>query len=315
MNKRLFLKMSLVTLPILALFSQPVLAEENIHFSSCKEAWANGYSDIHEGEPGYSAKLDRDHDGVACELKNAPKGAFKAKQAATTQTDTTSSTASGWVKQDGSWYYFDGNGNLVKNAWQGNYYLKADGKMAQSEWIYDSSYQAWYYLKSDGSYARNAWQGNYYLKSDGKMAKGEWVYDATYQAWYYLKSDGSYARNAWQGNYSYQAWYYLTSDGSYAYSTWQGNYYLKSDGKMAVNEWVDGGRYYVGADGVWKEGQASTASSSNDSNSEYSAALGKAKTYNSLFHMSKKRMYRQLTSDFDKFSNDAAQYAIDHLDD
>ncbi|BDS79766.1 TPA: Ltp family lipoprotein [Streptococcus pneumoniae] len=292
MNKRLFLKMSLVTLPILALFSQPVLAEENIHFSSCKEAWANGYSDIHEGEPGYSAKLDRDHDGVACELKNAPKGAFKAKQAATTQTDTTSSTASGWVKQDGSWYYFDGNGNLVKNAWQGNYYLKADGKMAQSEWIYDSSYQAWYYLKSDGSYARNAWQGNYYLKSDGKMAKGEWVYDATYQAWYYL-----------------------TSDGSYAYSTWQGNYYLKSDGKMAVNEWVDGGRYYVGADGVWKEGQASTASSSNDSNSEYSAALGKAKTYNSLFHMSKKRMYRQLTSDFDKFSNDAAQYAIDHLDD
>ncbi|HGJ1096676.1 TPA: Ltp family lipoprotein [Streptococcus pneumoniae] len=292
MNKRLFLKMSLVTLPILALFSQPVLAEENIHFSSCKEAWANGYSDIHEGEPGYFAKLDRDHDGVACELKNAPKGAFKAKQAATIQTDITSSTASGWVKQDGSWYYFDGNGNLVKNAWQGSYYLKADGKMAQGEWVYDSSYQAWYYLKSDGSYAKNAWQGAYYLKSNGKMAQGEWVYDSSYQAWYYLKSDGSYARNAWQGNY-----------------------YLKSDGKMAVNEWVDGGRYYVGADGVWKEGQASTASSSNDSNSEYSAALGKAKSYNSLFHMSKKRMYRQLTSDFDKFSNDAAQYAIDHLDD
>lgn len=252
MNKRLFLKMSLVTLPILALFSQPVLAEENIHFSSCKEAWANGYSDIHEGEPGYSAKLDRDHDGVACELKNAPKGAFKAKQSTAIQINTSSATTSGWVKQDGAWYYFDGNGNLVKNAWQGSYYLKADGKMAQSEWIYDSSYQAWYYLKSDGSYA---------------------------------------------------------------YNTWQGNYYLKSDGKMAVNEWVDGGRYYVGADGVWKEGQASTVSSSNDSNSEYSAALGKAKSYNSLFHMSKKRMYRQLTSDFDKFSNDAAQYAIDHLDD
>lgn len=309
MNKRLFLKMSLVTLPILALFSQPVLAEENIHFSSCKEAWANGYSDIHEGEPGYSAKLDRDHDGVACELKNAPKGAFKAKQSTAIQINTSSATTSGWVKQDGAWYYFDGNGNLVKNAWQGSYYLKADGKMAQSEWIYDSSYQAWYYLKSDGSYAKNAWQGAYYLKSNGKMAQGEWVYDSSYQAWYYLTSDGSYARNAWQGNY------YLTSDGSYAYSTWQGNYYLKSDGKMAVNEWVDGGRYYVGADGVWKEGQASTVSSSNDSNSEYSAALGKAKSYNSLFHMSKKRMYRQLTSDFDKFSNDAAQYAIDHLDD
>ena len=229
MNKRLFFKMSLATLSVLALFSQPVLAEENIHFSSCKEAWANGYSDLHEGDPGYSAKLDRDHDGVACELKNASKGAFKAKQATEAQTNTSSATTSGWVKQDGTWYYFDGNGNPVKNAWQGSYYLKEDGQMAQSEWIYDSSYQAWYYLKSDGSYAYSTWQGNYYLKSDGKMAKGEWVYDATYQAWYYLKSDGSYA-----------------------YSTWQGNYYLKSDGKMAVNEWVDGGRYYVDATGLWK---------------------------------------------------------------
>ncbi|WP_049532542.1 Ltp family lipoprotein [Streptococcus pseudopneumoniae] len=331
MNKRLLFKMSLAALPVLALFSQPVLAEEDIHFSSCKEAWANGYSDLHEGDPGYSAKLDRDHDGVACELKNAPKGAFKAKQATAAQSNTSSATTSGWVKQDGAWYYFDGNGNPVKNAWQGSYYLKADGKMAQSEWIYDDSYQAWYYLKSDGSYAYSTWQGNYYLKSDGKMAVNEWGYDSSYQAWYYLKSDGSYAYSTWQGNYylksngkmainewvydaTYQAWYYLKSDGSYAYSTWQGNYYLKSNGKMAVNEWVDGGRYYVGADGVWKEGRASTASSSNDSNSEYSAALGKAKSYNSLFHMSKKRMYRQLTSDFDKFSNDAAQYAIDHLE-
>lgn len=229
MNKRLFFKMSLATLPVLALFSQPVLAEENIHFSSCKEAWANGYSDIHEGEPGYSAKLDRDHDGVACELKNAPKGAFKAKQSTAAQNNTSSATTSGWVKQDGAWYYFDGHGNPVQNAWQGSYYLKADGQMAQSEWIYDASYQAWYYLKSDGSYAKNAWQGAYYLKSNGKMAQGEWVYDSSYQAWYYLKSDGSYARNAWQGNY-----------------------YLKSDGKMAKNERVDGGRYYVDASGLWK---------------------------------------------------------------
>ena len=192
MNKRLFFKMSLATLSVLALFSQSVLAEENIHFSSCKEAWANGYSDLHEGDPGYSAKLDRDHDGVACELKNAPKGAFKAKQETTTQTDTSSATTSGWVKQDGAWYYFDGNGNPVKNAWQGSYYLKADGKMAQSEWIYDDSYQAWYYLKSDGSYAYSTWQGNYYLKSDGKMAVNEWVDGGRY----YVDTTGLWKANS-----------------------------------------------------------------------------------------------------------------------
>ena len=74
-----------------------------------------------------------------------------------------------------SYFYLNIYGDLVQNAWIGNYYLKSDGKMAKSEWIYDYSYQAWYYLKSNGSYARNAWQGNYYLKSDGKMAKNERV--------------------------------------------------------------------------------------------------------------------------------------------
>lgn len=78
MNKRLFLKM-VDYLASFMCFPQPVLAEENIHFSGCKKLGANGYADIHEGEPGYSTKLDRDHDGVACELKNAPEGCFQSK--------------------------------------------------------------------------------------------------------------------------------------------------------------------------------------------------------------------------------------------
>ena len=190
-----------------------------------------------------------------------------------------------WIfdKKYNSFFYLDASGNYVQNAWVGNYYLKSGGYMAKSEWIYDKNHGSYYYLTSEGSYARNTWSGNYYLKSNGKMAKSEWVYDKNYGSYYYLTSEGSYARN-----------------------TWVGNYYLKSNGKMAKSEWVDGGRYYVGANGLW-ETKAST-------NSEYSAALEKAKSYNSLFHMSKKRMYRQLTSEFDKFSNDAAQYAIDHLE-
>ena len=230
-----------------------------------------------------------------------------------------------WIfdKKYNSFFYLDASGNYVQNAWVGNYYLKSGGYMAKGEWVYDKSYGSYYYLTSEGSYARNTWVGNYYLKSNGKMAKGEWVYDKNYGSYYYLTSEGSYARNAWSGNYylksngkmaksewvydkNYASYYYLTSEGSYARNTWVGNYYLKSNGKMAKSEWVDGGRYYVGANGLW-ETKAST-------NSEYSAALEKAKSYNSLFHMSKKRMYRQLTSEFDKFSNDAAQYAIDHLE-
>ena len=230
-----------------------------------------------------------------------------------------------WIfdKKYNSFFYLDASGNYVQNAWVGNYYLKSGGYMAKSEWIYDKNHGSYYYLTSEGSYARNTWVGNYYLKSNGKMAKGEWVYDKNYGSYYYLTSEGSYARNTWSGNYylksngkmaksewiydkNYGSYYYLTSEGSYARNTWVGNYYLKSNGKMAKSEWVDGGRYYVGANGLW-ETKAST-------NSEYSAALEKAKSYNSWANMSKKRLYKQLTSKYgEKFQSDAAQYAIDHL--
>ena len=280
MNRRFLLKVTLTSLSVLTLFSQVAVAEENIHFSSCKEAWAQGYSDMREGEPGYSAKLDRDHDGVACELKNAPQGAFKPRKSTEVKSNSSSTVTSGWVQKDGVWYYYDEQGNPVTNTWKGSYYLKSDGKMAQSEWVYDASYQSWYYLKSDGSYARNEWQGSYYLKSNGKMAQSEWIYDASYQSWYYLKSDGSYARNEWQGSYylksdgkmaqsewvydkSYQSWYYLKSDGSYARNAWQGSYYLKSDGKMAQSEWVDGGRYYVDGSGLWNSNSDSNTKVTN----------------------------------------------------
>ena len=126
-----------------------------------------------------------------------------------------SSSKNGWVKENGSWYYYL-NGKPVSNQFQDSYYLKSDGKMAEKEWVYDSYYGSWFYLKEGGAYvtsqwykvdgswyyfksggymARNTWQGSYYLKSSGAMAVNEWIYDSDYKAWYYLKSDGSYARN------------------------------------------------------------------------------------------------------------------------
>ena len=337
MNKRHLLKLGLASLPVLALFLQPVVADESIHFSSCKEAWENGYADIHKGESGYSATLDKDHDGIACESKNAPKGVLKEKKTSASQANNnvapdsvapnsavpapSAAAVSGWVRQNGSWYYFSENGKPVTNTWQGDYYLKSDGRMAENEWVYDNYYQAWYYLKSDGSYARNTWQGSYYLKSDGKMAQGEWVYDTSYQAWYYLKSDGSYARNAWQGSYylksngkmaqsewiydtSYQAWYYLKSDGSYARNAWQGSYYLKSNGKMAVNEWVDGGRYYVDDSGLWKSNSNSNSNSKVTNKGLYYSVQGK---YDEILVVNK---HYPLSKDYNPGENPTAKAAF-----
>ena len=130
----------------------------------------------------------------------------------------------GWVKENGSWYYYR-NGNRVTNTWVSSYYLKSDGKMAENEWVYDPNYSSWFYLKSGGAYvnsawyydsyyrswyyfksggymAKNTWQGSYYLKSGGEMAKNEWIYDSYYNGWYYLKSNGAYAWSEWvQGRY------------------------------------------------------------------------------------------------------------------
>ena len=61
------------------------------------------------------------------------------------------------------------------------------------------------------------------------MAKSEWIYDSSYQSYYYLTSEGSYARN-----------------------TWVGDYYLKSNGKMAVSERTPDG-YQV--DGLGRVGK------------------------------------------------------------
>ena len=165
-----------------------------------------------------------------------------------------SSSKNGWVKENGSWYYYL-NGKPVSNQFQDSYYLKSDGKMAEKEWVYDKNYNSWFFIKEGGSYANsewmklggswyyfkrggymstNTWLGSYYLKSDGKMAEKEWVYDKNYNSWFFIKEGGSYANSEWMKLGG--SWYYFKRGGYMAVNTWIGSYYLKSDGKMVVNQ-------------------------------------------------------------------------------
>ena len=113
-----------------------------------------------------------------------------------------------------------------------------------------------------------------------------------------LPSEGSYPRNKWVGAYYYK------SDGKMAKNEWVdgGRYYVDSEGKMVRNRWVDGGRYYVGYDGVWQPKPAA--------GNQYNAALKEAQAYNRI-HLSKKRIYEMLI--YEGFNSDTAQYAINHL--
>ena len=174
--------------------------EARVHFRSCKEAWAAGYGNIARGEEGYSEHLDRDHDGVACEIGRS-KGAYRSHTADGTPLNKQQGTASSdsdtndseeitsgwqqnggnwsyyedntavtdWKKINGTWYYFDGNGVMTTNwqkvsgAW---YYMDNSGAM-QTDWKKISN--AWYYFNVDGVMQENRWVGDYYLGSSGAM--------------------------------------------------------------------------------------------------------------------------------------------------
>ena len=274
--------------------------------------------------------------------------------------------AQGWVQNGSSWYFYNNQGNAVRNAWQGNYWLGADGKMATNTWVDGGRYyvgsdglwvkgaqkatevnkqgwvqngSSWYYYYQ-GNIVRNAWIGNYWLGADGRMetdawvdngryyvgSNGEWVKGAQRQvetkkhgwiesgtSWYYLDSQGNVARNAWVGNYWLGAdgematnswvdndryyvgangvwekdkkreerkrgwkkennvWYYYNEDGSLARNKWAGNYWLGADGKMVTNAWVDNNRYYVGSNGAWVQNP--------DNNTNLNKVLDIARSY------------------------------------
>ena len=69
-----------------------------------------------------------------------------------------------WIfnEKEGAWYYLSETGEVVKNAWVGDYYLGQDGKMLSNQWLYDSFYKGWYYLTNSGAYANATWIGDYY---------------------------------------------------------------------------------------------------------------------------------------------------------
>ncbi|MGW0047099.1 DUF1524 domain-containing protein [Nocardia cyriacigeorgica] len=45
----------------------PPPTQASVYYANCAAARAAGAAPLHRGDPGYSAKLDRDNDGVACE--------------------------------------------------------------------------------------------------------------------------------------------------------------------------------------------------------------------------------------------------------
>ena len=204
---------------------------------------------------------------------------------------TASETKQGWTKVGNAWYFYN-HGKVVANAWIGNYWLGANGRMATNAWVDGGRYYVgtdgawvkgaqhtttvksgwvkegytWYYYKN-GSVVRSAWAGNYWLGADGRMATNSWVDNNRY----YVGNDGAWIKNysnksGWQKESG--SWYYY-KNGSLVRNAWAGNYWLGADGRMATNSWVDNNRYYVGADGVWIKNYSNKSGWQKESGSWY----------------------------------------------
>ena len=187
--------------------------------------------------------------------------------------------AQGWVKTGNAWYFYNQNGVLARNAWAGNYWLGADGKMATNAWVDNGRYyvdangawvkdakkpevkkngwvkegSTWYYYEN-GALARNKWVSSvYWVGADGKMATSSWVDGGRY----YVGANGAWVKDAKKPEVKKNGWvkesttWYYYENGTLARNKWAGNYWLGADGKMATSSWVDNGRYYVGANGAW----------------------------------------------------------------
>ena len=213
--------------------------EARVYFHSCKEAWAAGYGNIAIGEEGYSKHLDRDGDGVTCEIGRS-KGAYRPKTAdgtplnkqhATSSSSSESngsdeSTLSGWQQNGGNWYYYEGNTAVTdwKNISGTWYYFDGSGVMSTN---WEKVNGAWYYFSTDGA-MRTSWQ-----KVSG--------------AWYYMDNSGA-MQTDWKKISN--AWYYFNGDGVMQANRWVGDYYLGSSGAMLVNTKTPDG-YRVDASGKW----------------------------------------------------------------
>ena len=96
----------------------------------------------------------------------------------------TSFAATGWAEEDGTWVYYDRNGDKVTDKWakSGNnwYYLDSNGEMAVDQLIEDGD--NYYYVDVNGVMAANQW-----VAIDNEDAGQD---DEPEHYWYYFQANG-----------------------------------------------------------------------------------------------------------------------------
>lgn len=195
---------------------------------------------------------------------------FQTIKGATYYFDTNGWMKTGWQKIDNNWYYFKGSGAMA-TGWQkvGSkwYFMNAEGIMQTGKLIDKGNT---YFLDGNGA-MKTGWvqQGSdwYYANKSGVMVTG---WQKVGSKWYYLNDAGVMVSNGFlgiKGKYYHFAasgamstgwkqigedWRHFAKSGAMQANQWiSGTYWVGADGVMATNAWVDGGKYWVDAEGKY----------------------------------------------------------------
>ncbi len=134
----------------------------------------------------------------------------------------TSFAATGWVEEDGTWYFYDSDGNRVEDAWKKSgenwYWLDGEegGAMAMEKIVEDDD--DIYYVDANGVMVRNTWVKVVNEEQDEDEDPAEYHY-------YYMQSNGKAYKASDNSNIRFR-----TIDGK--------RYAFDEDGKMLYG-WVN----------------------------------------------------------------------------
>ena len=148
----------------------------------------------------------------------------------------TSFAAQGWVEEDGTWYYYDKDGNRVENEWKKSgdnwFWLDSEenGAMATDKLVDDDS--DLYYVDANGVMVKNTW-----VKVVNEDQDDD---DPAEYHYYYMQASGK----AYKASDNSSNTKFRTIDGK--------RYAFDSDGKMLYGWVTDDGELATGDDG-WRE--------------------------------------------------------------
>lgn len=189
----------------------------------------------------------------------------------------TSFAATGWTQENGTWRYYDSNGDYASDMWKKSgdhyFYLDSEGNMLKDQLVdHDGDYYGvdvngaqirnrwekfqnddgdyeWYYFTSTGKAKDNGWitvSGKKYHFTDSEMDSG-WYEDDS-NTYYLGEEDDGAAQTGWldydgmdDDENKEEGWYYFESSGKMVKNKEKkiGNYYYSfdSDGLM-LDQWV-----------------------------------------------------------------------------